>query len=144
MTSVPLESALVELGREIHRACRYPPLVADWNTVREIPSSLPDADESTTHGRPALKVGGKLFAWMSPDRAAEGALAVRVDPDEEQLLLESRSHVCFVTPHYDGYPIVLIRLEKVEPCELAELIEDAWLLRAPKRLAAAYLEASST
>jgi hypothetical protein len=117
--------------------------VADWNTVREIASSLPDARESTSYGRPAFKVGGKPFAWMSPDRAAEGALAVRVDPDEKQLLLESRSHVCFVTPHYDGYPIVLIRLDEVEPSELTELIEDSWLLRAPKRLSAPYLDASS-
>ena len=132
------------LGHEIHGACRYPPLVAHWNTVREIASSLPGAEESASHGRPAFKVGGKLFAWMSPDRAAEGALAVHVDADEKQLLLASRTHVCFETPHYHGYPIVLVRLDKVEPGDLTELIEDSWLLRTPKRLVAAYLEANST
>ena len=67
---------------------------------------------------------------------------MRVDPDGKQLLLASRSHVCFETPHYDGYPIVLVRLDEVEPGDLMELIEDSWLLRAPKSLAAAYLHAS--
>ena len=61
----------------------------DWETVREIAERLPGAEESTTYGQPALKVSGKLFAWLSPDRAAEGALAVRVDPGEKELLLAS-------------------------------------------------------
>lgn len=112
--------------------------MATWETVRELAGSFPGAEESTTYGQPAFKVGGKLFAWMSPDRAAGGALAVRVDPDEKELLLGS-SEACFQTPHYDGHPIVLIDLGRTTRNELAERIEDSWLLRAPKRLVDAYV-----
>lgn len=112
--------------------------MADWTTVREIAEALPGAEESATYGQPAFKVGGRLFAWLSPDRAAEGALAVRVDPDEKRLLLDA-DEAYFQTPHYDGHPILLVRLERVRREQLEELIEDSWLLRAPKRLAAAYL-----
>ena len=64
-------------------------LMHDWDTVREIAGTFPGAEESTTYGKPAFKVGGKLFTWISPDRHAGDALAVRVDPDEKELLLEA-------------------------------------------------------
>jgi hypothetical protein len=112
--------------------------MADWNTVREIAGVLPGAEESTTYGQPAFKVGGKLFAWLSPDRTAEGALAVRVDPGEKELLLGS-DDAYFQTPHYDDHPILLVRLERVTRTQLEERIEDSWLLRAPTRLADAYV-----
>ncbi len=69
---------------------------------------------------------------MSPSEA--GALCVRVDPDEKELLLESNPKAYFTTPHYANYPAVLIRFEHIAGEELAERIEDAWLLRAPKRV----------
>jgi hypothetical protein len=112
--------------------------MASWETVREIAGGFPGAEESTTYGQPAFKVGGKLFAWLSPDRAATGALAVRVDPGEKELLLESDASY-FQTPHYDGHPIVLVHLDRATRAQLAERIEDSWLLRAPKRLADAYV-----
>jgi hypothetical protein len=107
--------------------------MADWETVREIAGALPGAEESTTYGQPAFKVSGKLFAWLSPDRAAAGALAVRVDPDEKELLLAA-SEAYFQTPHYDSHPILLIDLDRTTSRQLAERIEDSWLLRAPKGL----------
>jgi hypothetical protein len=112
--------------------------MASWETVREIAGAFPGAEESTTYGQPAFKVGGKLFAWLSPDRAAEGALAVRVDPDEKELLL-STDAAYFQTPHYDGHPIVLVDLDRVSRAQLEERIEDSWLLRAPKRLVDAFV-----
>ena len=112
--------------------------MADWATVRDIAGAFPGAEESTTYGQPAFKVGGKLFAWLSPDRAAAGALAVRVDPEEKELLLDS-DDAYFQTPHYDGHPILLIRLERVGRRQLEERIEDSWLLRAPKRLVDAFV-----
>jgi len=112
--------------------------MADWATVRDIAGAFPGAEESTTYGQPAFKVGGKLFAWLSPDRAAAGALAVRVDPDEKELLLGA-DDAYFHTPHYDGYPVLLIRLEDVSRRALEERIEDSWLLRAPKRLVDAFV-----
>ncbi len=116
--------------------------MSDWETVRTIAGALPGAEESTTYGQPAFKVGGRLFVWMSPSSDAAGALALRVDPEEKALLIESRPDRCFSTPHYEGHPILLVRMDRVERDELAELVEDAWLLRAPKRLVDAYLESA--
>jgi hypothetical protein len=113
--------------------------MATWETVRDIASALPGSEESMTYGQPAFKVGGKLFAWLSPDRAAAGALALRADPGELPVLLETAPDRFFQTPHYHGHPIVLVQLDRVEREELAERIEDSWLLRAPKRLADAYV-----
>jgi hypothetical protein len=115
--------------------------VADWATVREIALALPEAVDASD-SRPAFRVRGKLFAWQSRPRDG-GALAVRVDPDEKRLILESNPDVYFETPHYHGYPAVLIRLEKIDRKELVERIEDAWLIRVPKRLAAEYLGSST-
>jgi hypothetical protein len=108
--------------------------VADWETVRAFASNLPGAEESTTYGKPAFKVKGKLFAWVSPDDAADGALAVRVDPDELALFVETSPDRYFQTPHYHGHSILLVRMDAISPEELGERIEDSWLLRAPRRL----------
>jgi hypothetical protein len=114
--------------------------VVDWETVRQIALAFPEVEEYTSHGgHPALRVRKKLFAWMSPKREAEGALAVRVDRDEKQLLIEANPEVYYSTPHYEGYPALLIRLDAIERDELAERLEDAWLIQAPKRLAASFI-----
>ena len=112
--------------------------MADWETVRAIAASLPGTEESTSYGQPAFRVRKKLFAWMSPDDAARGALATYVDEDEKELLVESDPVVYFSTPHYAGYPIVLMLLEHADPERVRERVEDSWLLRAPKTLADAY------
>jgi hypothetical protein len=83
-------------------------------------------------------VRGKLFAWEARERDG-GGLAVRVDREEKELILASSPGAYFSSPHYDGYPAVQIRLERIDETELAERIEEAWLIQAPKRLAAAYL-----
>jgi hypothetical protein len=106
--------------------------VADWENVREFAGAFPETAEDTSHSEPAFRVRGKLFVWMSPHEP--GALCVRVDPDEKDFLLASNPEAYYSTPHYEGYPAVLVRLERIELKELAERIEDAWLLRAPKRL----------
>ena len=115
--------------------------VADWETVREIAGVLPGAEESTTYGKPAFKVKGKLFAWVSPDDAAKDALALRVDPGELPLLLDTAPDRYFQTPHYHGHPILLVHLDRIARGELGERIEDSWLLRAPKRLVDAFVAA---
>jgi len=114
--------------------------MADWKTVRKIALALPEV-ETSTGGRIAFSVRGKGFAWQARERDG-GGLALRVDRDEKQLILESNPDVYYETPHYHGFPAVLVRLEKINRDELAERIEDAWLVQAPKRLAAAYLDRS--
>jgi hypothetical protein len=114
--------------------------VADWETVREIAMGFPDVEESSD-GRSAFRVRGKLFAWMARERDG-GGLAVRVDRDEKQLILDSNPDVYFTSSHYHGYPGVQIRLENIDRDELRERLEDAWLIQAPKRLATAFSSAS--
>jgi hypothetical protein len=107
-----------------------------WDAVRELALSLPEVEEETSYGTPAFKVRGKLLArrWQDDPRV----LVLRVDPAEQELLVRGRSEAFFITPHYAGYPYVLVRLDEVAADELRELLIDAWLIRAPKRLAAAF------
>ena len=130
--------------------------MASWEDVAAIASSLPEVGESTSYGNRDWKVRNKTFAWDRPLRKGEvealggfepeGAapsgeiLAVRVaDEEAKQALLSSEPEIYFATSHFDGYPAVLVRLERVQRAELEELIVEAWLSRAPKRIAAAYL-----
>jgi hypothetical protein len=113
--------------------------VADWETVREIALGFPGVEE-TGEERPGLRVRGKLFAWMARERDG-GGLGVRVDRDEKQLLIDSRPDVYFSSPHYDGYPAIQVRLELIDREALVERLEDAWLIQAPKRLAASFVAA---
>lgn len=113
--------------------------MADWEDVRSIASQLPEAVESPGP-RPAFRVDGKLFAWMARDRDG-GGLAVRVDREEKHLLLESNPGVYFCSPHYKRYPGVQVRLELIDTDELRDRLEDAWLIKAPKRLAREFLAA---
>ena len=72
-------------------------------------------------------------------RTDPDALVLRVaDMAEREALLQGQPEAFFTTPHYDGYPYVLVRLDAVDPVELAELIEEAWRVSAPKRVVKAY------
>ena len=107
-----------------------------WDAVREIALSFPEVEE-TGEGRVAFRVRGKLFAWAARERDG-GGLGIRVDREEKQLILDSNPDVYFASKHYDGWPGVQIRLEAVDREELRMRLEDAWLIQAPKKLAAAY------
>ena len=107
--------------------------MATWDDVRELGLALPGVEESTSYRQPSLKVGGRAFATMSPHE--DGALVLRVDPDELPLIVASDPRAFYVTPHYEGHPLVLVRLESIEREELADRMTDSWLLAAPKRLA---------
>jgi hypothetical protein len=110
-----------------------------WEDVVEIGLRFPEVEVATSFGTPALKVRGKMICRL---RTNPDALVLRViDLGDREALLQGQPDVFFSTPHYDGYPYVLVRLEAVDPAELAELIEDAWRLRAPKRVTKAYDEA---
>jgi len=111
--------------------------VSVWETVRRIALSFPEVEESAS-GRVAYSVRGKGFAWEARERDG-GGLAVRVEREEKQLILDSGSDAYFTSPHYAGFPAVQIHVERIGEAELRERIEDAWLIQAPKRLASAYL-----
>ena len=127
--------------------------MADWEDVRRIALALPDSSEILSREMRQWKVNDKLFVWERPLRPAElralgdaapqgPILGARVGHlGAKEALLAADPHLYFTTPHFDGYPAVLARLEIVERGELAELIVEAWLARAPARLARVYLEA---
>ncbi len=111
--------------------------MADWDTVRELALSFPEVEASSS-GRVAFSIRGKGFAWEARERDG-GGLAVRVNRDEKQLFLDANPDVYFTSPHYNGYPAVQVRVERVDPDELAQRLEDAWLIQAPKRLASEHV-----
>ncbi len=99
---------------------------ADFDIVRKIGRGFPGVEESTCFGKPALKVGGKMFACMASHRSAEpGSLVVRVDfPRREELLAEA-PEVYYVTDHYIGYSSVLVKLERIRADALRGLLAGA-------------------
>jgi hypothetical protein len=110
--------------------------VPTWDDVVAIGSEFPGVEVGTSYGTPSLKVRGKFMCRLRTD---PDALVVRViDLADREALLQSNPAVFFSTPHYDGYPYLLVRLAAVTHEELAELLEDAWRIRAPKRLVADY------
>ena len=107
-----------------------------WDDVVEIGMRLPEVEAGTWFATPSLKVGNKGMCRL---RTNPDALVLRVtDLGEREALLQGQPDTFFSTPHYDGYPYVLVRLEKVDSAELAELLEDAWRVRAPKSLVKQY------
>jgi len=102
-----------------------------WDDVLALARELPEVEDSTSYGTPSLKLKGKFMARL---RDEGRVLVVRCDLDEKPFLLEANPETLFTTPHYDGYGAVLVRLDKVERDELRELLIDAWLLVAPKKL----------
>jgi hypothetical protein len=125
--------------------------VATFEDVERIALSLPETSERLSWGSRHWRVKDKSFVWERPLRNSdlralgEGApagpiLGVRVEHlGAKEALLASEPEYCFTTPHFDGYPAVLVQLEKIGLQDLEELIVEAWLARAPKRLADAYV-----
>ena len=100
-----------------------PKSTIDFDTVKNIGLALPDVEESTAYGFPALKVRGKLLACVPANRSAEpGSLAVKVDVDDRAELLAQAPDVYYVTDHYVSYEWVLVRLSEVNPDVLQDLI----------------------
>ena len=99
----------------------------NFDTVRKIGLALPGVEENTAYGSPALKVHGKLLACIAINRSAEpGSLMVRVDFDDRAEMLAADPDVYYVTDHYVPYNAVLVRLSRVSPDVLRDLIGMAY------------------
>ena len=126
--------------------------MADWDDVRRIALALPEATEETSWDDASWKVKKKLFVWERPlrtsdlralgdDAPAGKILGARVEHIvAKEALLADPSGLYFTTPHFDGYPIVLVKLDEISVEDLEEVIVEAWLCRAPPRLAQEYAD----
>jgi hypothetical protein len=125
--------------------------MADWADVSRLALAMPGAEESDMRGNRAWKVGDKLFVWERPlrksdlralgDAAPDGPiLGARVEHlVAKEALIADDPEVFFTTPHFDGYPAVLVKLPRISKEILEEIVIEAWLARAPKRLVNEYL-----
>jgi hypothetical protein len=128
--------------------------VATWDDVRAIALALPETSERTSRDLLQWRVKDKLFVWERPlrrsdlealgDEAPEGPiLGARVEHlGAKEALVADASGVFFTTPHFDGYPAILVRLDRISARDLEEVVVEAWLARAPARLAKAYVDKS--
>ena len=126
--------------------------MADWDDVRGIALALPAVTEEALHGLPSWRVRGKLFVWERPLRESDlralgdsapigPILGARVEHlGAKEALIADDPEVFFTIPHFEGYPAVLVLIEHIALDVLEEVIVEAGLARAPKRLAREYAE----
>jgi hypothetical protein len=102
--------------------------------VRRIALSLPGTTEKASYGTPGFRVRDRLFARIRE----KGDVLVLwcADVLEKEAMIRAEPDRFFTTPHYDGHPMVLVRLASVDWDEATELITEAWWVRAPARLRA--------
>lgn len=104
-----------------------PKSTINFDTVRKIGLTFPGVEESTAYGQPALKIHGKLLACLPASRSAEpGSLAVRIDFADRAALLAEAPDVYYVTEHYVDYNAVLVRMSRVDPGVLRDLLGVAY------------------
>ena len=126
--------------------------MATWDDVRRIALGLPEAEERLSRDLRQWRVKDKLFVWERPLRRSDLDALGEAAPDgpilgvrtehlvAKEAILQSDPDVFFTTPHFHGYPAVLVQLDRIGLEELREIIVEAWLARAPKRLADAFLD----
>jgi hypothetical protein len=115
--------------------------MTDADDVRRLALALPHVTEIDSDGFD-FRVGGKGFVWSYPERTPGQPRRIRTDiavlfvgdEAEKQALLLGEPEVFFTTPAYDGWPLVMLRLAEVDVGRLAELVTDAWRMRAPGTL----------
>jgi hypothetical protein len=108
-----------------------------FDTVRKLGLELPGVEDCTAYGQPALKVGGKMFVCLPSHKSAEpDSLVVRTDFEQRAELLAGDPDVYYIKPHYEGYPAVLVRMSRVTPEVLRDLLGMAYhfvLSRSPRK-----------
>lgn len=125
--------------------------MATWDDVRRLALALPETEERSSRGGLEWLVNGKGFVWERPLRKSDlealgdaapigEILGARVQDEGAKLaLIADDPAVFFTTPHFNGYPAILVQLDRIDAAELDEVVVEAWLAKAPKRLAAAFL-----
>jgi hypothetical protein len=128
--------------------------MATWDDVRRFALAMPEASERTSRDKAQWRVKDKLFVWERPlrqsdlnalgDAAPDGPiLGARVEHElAKEALVADDPDVFFTTPHFDGYPAILVQLDKISVEDLEEVVVEAWLCRAPPKLVKEYTESS--
>jgi hypothetical protein len=118
--------------------------MATWDDVRRLALAMPEATEVVSRGRNQWRVKDKLFVWERPLRRSDLAALGDAAPDgpilgarvehlvAKEAVIASDPDVFFTTPHFDGYPAVLVRLDRIALDDLDEVVVEAWLARAPR------------
>ena len=100
---------------------------ATFETVRSIGLALPDVEDGTMYGVPALKLRGRLLACMTSNKSAEpNSLAVRLSFEQRDAMIADAPDTYYLKPHYVGYPVVLVRLQRIGREALRDLLHAAW------------------
>jgi hypothetical protein len=98
-----------------------------FDAIRRIGLRLPDVEEGTMYGSPALKLRGKLLTCLAVHKSAEpDTLAVRIDFSERDQLIDADPKTYYLTEHYVDYPVVLVRLSSIRTDALSDLLGAAW------------------
>lgn len=126
-------------------------LMATWEDVRRLVMELPEVVEDEARGNLAWRVRKKLVAWERPLRTSD-LTALGIEPPEDPILavrtpsvgdkealVAAEPEIYFTTPHFNGFPAVLVWLDRIDGDELAELLIEAWVTQAPKRLSKEFL-----
>ncbi|MEO8263511.1 MAG: hypothetical protein ABI566_13165 [Pseudolysinimonas sp.] len=123
--------------------------MATWDDVRALALALPGVEDGVSRGTAVWRCG-KLVVWDRPlrqrDRDELGAAAPAgpilgaavADEGEKRALVAAEPDIFFTTEHFQGYAAVLIRLDRIDRARLAEVVTDAWLAVAPKKLVAEF------
>ena len=126
--------------------------MATWDDVQRLALALPETSERESRGLRGWRVKDKGFVWERPLRRADYSALGDDAPDgpilgarvehlgAKEALLADDPAVFFTTPHFDGYPAILVRLKPISVEDLEELVTEAWLAAAPKRLAKAFID----
>lgn len=107
-----------------------------WEQLAKLGRELPEVEEGIWFRTPALKVRGKSFCRLKEDGASVVFLTESVD--EQEFLLRTQPELYFITDHYRGWPAVLARLRKLRVAECRRRLLEAWKLKAPKTVKAAF------
>jgi hypothetical protein len=126
--------------------------MSSWDDVRRLALALPETSERSSRDLAQWRVRDKSFVWERPLRKSDLRALGEAAPEgpilgawvehlvAKEAMLAEPSGIFFTTPHFDGYAIVLVRLEEISVADLEEVVVEAWLARAPKRLAKEYAE----
>ena len=126
--------------------------MATWDDVRRLALALPETSERVSRELSQWRVKDKLFVWERPLRRKEAEALGASAPDgpllgarvehlgSKEALLNDDPDIFFTTAHFDSYPAVLVRLDRISVEGLKEVIVEAWLARAPRRLGKAYID----